>query len=75
LAEEGGTTIESNTNRGATLRILAFKSETREDACLSLSEGIMTLRRSSTASTTDSQPLKRQMLSYKIRYIIIHHGR
>ena len=47
----------------------------REDACLSLDEGIMTLRRPSTASTTDSQPLKRQMLPYKVRYTITHNGR
>ena len=36
----------------------------REDACLSPDEGIMTLRRPSTASTIDSQLLKRQMLPY-----------
>jgi hypothetical protein len=47
----------------------------REDACLSLAKGIMTLRRPSTTSTTDSQPLKRQMLAYKVRYTIIHNGR
>jgi hypothetical protein len=39
------------------------------------SEGIMALRRPTTTSTTDLQPLKRQILSYKVRYIIIYNGR
>jgi len=47
----------------------------REDACLSLAEGIMTLSRPFTASTTDLQPLERQMLPYKVRYKIIHNGK
>jgi hypothetical protein len=75
FVEEGGTTIGSTTNRGATTRILTFKSETREDACLSLAEGIMTLRRPTTTLTIDSQPLERQMLPHKVCYKIIHNGR
>ena len=75
LAEEGGTIIRSATTRGTTTRILIFKSKPMEDACLSLAEDIMTLRRPTTDSTTDSQPLKRQMLPYKVCYIIMHNGR
>ena len=30
----------------------------KEDACLSLAEGIMTFRRPTTTSTTDSQPIE-----------------
>ena len=69
LAEEGGTTIGSATNGDATTRILIFKSEPREDACLSLAKGTTILKRPINASTTGSQSLKRELLPYKVHYI------
>ena len=75
LAEDGGTTIGSATTGGTTTRILIFKSELREDVCLSLAKGTIILKRPIDASTTGSQPLKRKLLPYKVRYLIIHNGR
>jgi hypothetical protein len=53
----------------------AISSGIREDAYLPLAKGIMALRRPTTALTIDSQPLKRQILPYKVCYIIIYNGR
>ena len=75
MTKEGGITIGSATIGGASTRILIFKSELREDVCLSLAKGTIILKRPIDASTTGSQPLKRQMFPYKVRYTITHNGR
>jgi hypothetical protein len=48
---------------------------TREDACPTLSGGIMINKWTTNASTTNWQPLRNRMLPYKVHYTNTHNGR